>query len=216
MLVWEPPSRLVLAWQITGEWAYDADLLTEVEVRFVPDGPDRTRVELEHRGLDAYGDGTDQMRDHFDSGWPGILEGFALPRPRRRRKRTGRMDTYDTRRLPAPLSLFLMVGGITVVRGVLLPAARGTIARTRPCRGPGSPTRPGGLFPVSILGLLASGAYLTSDAWTWSTPWIDVSIAGLVLVALQGPLVAGPRAEALKRALNDNAARPARPSVPGG
>jgi uncharacterized protein YndB with AHSA1/START domain len=77
VLVWEPPSRLVLAWQITGEWAYDRDLLTEVEVRFVPEGPDRTRVELEHRGLDAYGDAMEQMRDNFDSGWPGILSGFA-------------------------------------------------------------------------------------------------------------------------------------------
>ena len=77
VLVWDPPSRLVLAWQITGEWAYDADLLTEVEVRFIPEGPDRTRVELEHRGLDAYGDGMEQMRDQFNSGWPGILQGFA-------------------------------------------------------------------------------------------------------------------------------------------
>lgn len=77
VLVWEPPSRIVLAWQITGEWAYDEDILTEVEVRFVPEAPGRTRVELEHRGLDAYGEATDQMRDLFDSGWPGILQGFA-------------------------------------------------------------------------------------------------------------------------------------------
>ena len=77
VLVWEPPSRVVLAWQVTGEWAYDGDLLTEVEVRFVPEGPDRTRVELEHRGLDAYGDAMEQMRGQFDSGWPGILAGFA-------------------------------------------------------------------------------------------------------------------------------------------
>ena len=77
VLVWEPPTRLVLAWQITGEWAYDGDLLTEVEVRFVADGPHRTLVELEHRGLDAYGDMADEMRGHFDSGWPGMLEAFA-------------------------------------------------------------------------------------------------------------------------------------------
>lgn len=77
VLVWEPPARLVLAWQISGEWAYDADLLTEVEVRFVAEGPDRTRVEVEHRGLDAYGDAMEQMRDQFNSGWPGILAGFA-------------------------------------------------------------------------------------------------------------------------------------------
>ena len=56
VLVWEPPSRLVLAWQISGEWAYDANLLTEVEVSFVAEGENRTRVELEHRGLDAFGD----------------------------------------------------------------------------------------------------------------------------------------------------------------
>jgi uncharacterized protein YndB with AHSA1/START domain len=79
VLVWEPPSRLVLAWQITGEWAYDADFLTEVEVTFVADGPNRTRVEVEHRGLGAYGDQASDMRDQFDSpgGWPGLLAAFA-------------------------------------------------------------------------------------------------------------------------------------------
>jgi len=78
-IVWEPPSRLVLAWQITGEWAYDAGFSTEVEVTFVPEGPDRTRVEVEHRGLDAYGDQASDMRDQFSSpgGWPGLLEAFA-------------------------------------------------------------------------------------------------------------------------------------------
>jgi hypothetical protein len=45
----------------------------------VPEGPDRTRVVLEHRGLDVYGDQMDDMRRSFDSpgGWPGILELFA-------------------------------------------------------------------------------------------------------------------------------------------
>jgi len=79
VIVWEPPSRLVLAWQITGECAYDAGFSTEVEVTFVPEGPDRTRVEVEHRGLDAYGDQASDMRDQFSSpgGWPGLLEAFA-------------------------------------------------------------------------------------------------------------------------------------------
>jgi uncharacterized protein YndB with AHSA1/START domain len=78
VLVWEPPSRLVLAWQISGEWAYDEDLMTEIEVSFVAEGPSRTRVELEHRGLDAYGERAGEMRDTFDSpgGWPGLLERF--------------------------------------------------------------------------------------------------------------------------------------------
>jgi uncharacterized protein YndB with AHSA1/START domain len=79
VLVWEPPARLVLAWQITGEWAYDEDFLTEVEVNFVPDGPNRTRVDVEHRGLDAFGDQASDMRDQFDSpgGWSGLLAAFA-------------------------------------------------------------------------------------------------------------------------------------------
>jgi len=79
VLVWEPPARVVLAWQLSGEWAYDADLITELEVSFVPEGPDRTRVELEHRGLDAYGERAAEMRDTFDgpNAWRGILEEFA-------------------------------------------------------------------------------------------------------------------------------------------
>jgi uncharacterized protein YndB with AHSA1/START domain len=79
VLVWEPPARLVLAWQISGEWAYDADLHTEVEVSFVAEGPDQTRVELEHRGLDAFGENMDDMRRSLGSpgGWTGILHDFA-------------------------------------------------------------------------------------------------------------------------------------------
>ena len=46
--------------------------------------------------------------------------------------------------------------------------------------------RAGWAFPVSILGLVATGAYLTAHSWTWSTAWIDVSIAGVVVVTLQG------------------------------
>jgi hypothetical protein len=63
-------------------------------------------------------------------------------------------------------------------------------------------------FPISVLGLFATGAYMTSDIWTWSTRWIDVSIAALVVVALQGPLVAGRRAKALEHALRENGPGP--------
>jgi uncharacterized protein YndB with AHSA1/START domain len=79
VLVWEPPHRLVLAWQIAADWRYDLTLQTEVEVSFVPEGPGRTRLELEHRHLDRYRDQAGMMRSIFDSegGWTGILARFA-------------------------------------------------------------------------------------------------------------------------------------------
>jgi hypothetical protein len=61
-------------------------------------------------------------------------------------------------------------------------------------------------FPVAILGLFLTGAYMTSDVWTWSTAWIDVAIVSLVVIAAQGVLIAGRRAKALERALEANGA----------
>jgi uncharacterized protein YndB with AHSA1/START domain len=77
--VWDPPARVVLTWQIGSDWKFDPDLVTEVEVRFVVDGPGRTRVELEHRGLEAYGDQAVPMRETFEGpgAWAGILDLFA-------------------------------------------------------------------------------------------------------------------------------------------
>jgi uncharacterized protein YndB with AHSA1/START domain len=79
VLSWEPPTRLVLSWEITADWKHDPDLKTEVEVRFVAEGKNSTRVDLEHRRLDLYGARRDEMRGIFDSktGWKGLLEGFA-------------------------------------------------------------------------------------------------------------------------------------------
>lgn len=79
VLVWQPPSRLMLSWEITADWAHDPGLRTEVEVRFLPDGANGTRVELEHRHLEAYGPRGDEMRGIFDSegGWSGLLASFA-------------------------------------------------------------------------------------------------------------------------------------------
>jgi uncharacterized protein YndB with AHSA1/START domain len=79
VLVWDPPGRLVLAWEISADWRHDESIDTEVEVRFVSLGPALTRVELEHRQLDRYGTAAEQMRGIFDSegGWTGILRLFA-------------------------------------------------------------------------------------------------------------------------------------------
>ena len=78
MAVWEPPSRLVLIWQLTPEFAYDQDLITEVEVLFTPESGG-TRVDLEHRDLERMGEKADAMRETISGpgGWPGLLELFA-------------------------------------------------------------------------------------------------------------------------------------------
>lgn len=79
VLSWEPPSLLVLSWDIDADWQHDPALKTEVEVRFIAEGKDGTRVELEHRHLDRYGERRDEMRGIFDSegGWSRLLEVFA-------------------------------------------------------------------------------------------------------------------------------------------
>jgi Predicted integral membrane protein (DUF2269) len=64
------------------------------------------------------------------------------------------------------------------------------------------------VFPVAIIGLFATGAYMTSDVWTWDSGWIDVSIVGLAVMALQGPLVGGARAKLLGNALKENGPGP--------
>lgn len=63
-------------------------------------------------------------------------------------------------------------------------------------------------FPVAIVGLFATGAYMTSDAWSWDTGWIDVAIGGLVLLAIQGPVVGGGTAKKLEHALKENGPGP--------
>ncbi|MGI8505654.1 MAG: SRPBCC family protein [Solirubrobacteraceae bacterium] len=81
VLVYEPPERVVFSWDINLQWQRETDpqRTSEVEVRFVSETPERTRVELEHRGLERHGDGWEQMRGAVASpgGWPAGLEAFA-------------------------------------------------------------------------------------------------------------------------------------------
>lgn len=80
MLVWEPPHRFVMAWQITGHWQYEPDVAksSEVEVRFTPEGS-ATRVDLEHRFFNRHGADGDAMRTSVGApgGWSGLLDLFA-------------------------------------------------------------------------------------------------------------------------------------------
>ena len=80
VLVWDPPARLVLAWQITATWQFDPALLTEVEVRFDAQGPGTTEIKLEHRRFENMGETAAGMRaviDSSNSGWSGLLARYA-------------------------------------------------------------------------------------------------------------------------------------------
>ena len=79
VLVWDPPRRMVLAWQINAQWQYDAGFVTEIEVTFTAEAPERTRVNLEHRKLAAYGVAAAQTRTSLDApgGWTMSLALFA-------------------------------------------------------------------------------------------------------------------------------------------
>ena len=78
VLAWEPPHRLLLAWQLNSDWQLDPGLITEVEIKFIADGERRTRVELEHRHLERMGAKVETTRNAIagPNGWSAILETF--------------------------------------------------------------------------------------------------------------------------------------------
>ena len=79
VLAYEPPERFVIGWLLNAEFEYDPELMTEVEIRFIPEGPSITRVELEHRRLEIFGEKAGKVRDAISApdGWRGILRQFA-------------------------------------------------------------------------------------------------------------------------------------------
>jgi hypothetical protein len=117
------------------------------------------------------------------------------------------LDTYHVVLYIHLLSLFIGIGAASVLIVCLfqLRAAReltdaipwgmvaGKIAR---------------LFPIAILGLFASGAYMTSDVWSWSDGWIVVGIVALVVLGIQGPVIAERSGKKLEHALRENGPGP--------
>ena len=76
VLAWEPPSRVVLSWHLNSKFQVDEAVESEVDVRFIAESADTTRVELEHRiaAVDAEG-----IRAAVDApnGWTGLLSLYA-------------------------------------------------------------------------------------------------------------------------------------------
>jgi uncharacterized protein YndB with AHSA1/START domain len=81
VLAYEPPDRVTFSWDISPQWQIESDVekASEVEVTFVAEGADRTRVTLEHRNLDRHGEGWEGVREGVggEGGWPLYLERFA-------------------------------------------------------------------------------------------------------------------------------------------
>jgi uncharacterized protein YndB with AHSA1/START domain len=81
VLVYEPPQLVVFSWDIGPTWQVETqpENTSEVEVRFVAEGPERTRVELEHRNIDRHGPGWQSVSDGVghDQGWPLYLARYA-------------------------------------------------------------------------------------------------------------------------------------------
>ena len=81
VLAYEPPNRVVISWDISAQWQIETDpeKTSEVEVRFISETPERTRVQLEHRFLDRHGESWEALREgvHGDQGWPLYLQRYA-------------------------------------------------------------------------------------------------------------------------------------------
>jgi uncharacterized protein YndB with AHSA1/START domain len=77
VLAWEPPARLLLAWQLDANFKYAPDLATEVEVRFIAAAAGATRVELEHRKLERLGEHAEKLGEAINRGWPAVLGAYA-------------------------------------------------------------------------------------------------------------------------------------------
>lgn len=77
VLVWDPPSRFVVSWDINMNWKPDPNVGSEVEVRFTALSANETLVELEHRKFERMGQVPGaKLRKDVDGGWPGMLDLF--------------------------------------------------------------------------------------------------------------------------------------------
>jgi len=78
VLTWEPPKKVVLSWHLQPDWSFSPDFAkaSEVALEFIAEGPEKTRLEFEHRHLERHGAGWESMREKVSApgGWPMILD----------------------------------------------------------------------------------------------------------------------------------------------
>ena len=76
---WEPADLFAVTWQIGADWKFHPDFVTTITVRFEPDGDERTRVVLEHSGLEAFAADAAGMRAMFEEegAWTATLAAYA-------------------------------------------------------------------------------------------------------------------------------------------
>lgn len=77
VLAWEPPTRLLLGWQLDSRFAYNPDFLTEVELTFAAAAAGGAVVTLEHRNLERFGDDAEKVAAQIGRGWPQIMADYA-------------------------------------------------------------------------------------------------------------------------------------------
>jgi uncharacterized protein YndB with AHSA1/START domain len=81
VLVYSPPSRVVVSWHLDASYAYDPDpnKASRVEITFHDAGDDKTRVELVHAQLERHGADWEKLRDGVGGpgGWPAIMDKYA-------------------------------------------------------------------------------------------------------------------------------------------
>jgi uncharacterized protein YndB with AHSA1/START domain len=81
VLAYEPPQRVVFSWDIGPTWQLEPsrENVSEVEVRFTAETPERTRVDLEHRNIERHGPGWESVAGGVDAedGWTLYLDRYA-------------------------------------------------------------------------------------------------------------------------------------------
>ena len=117
------------------------------------------------------------------------------------------MDTYHVVLYLHLLSLFIGIGAASILL-VCLFNLRSAQTLTDAIPWGRVAGKIGRVFPIAIVGLFATGAYMTSDIWTWGTSWIYVSIVGLVVVTFQGAVIGERTGHKLGVALQENGPGP--------